>query len=155
MKFSKSILIARICYYLQLHKIAYYLNRKRKKIITFHNVLDDDIFCQNVANGVSLSFSNFKKIIEEIEGYFSFSLDLDDPKTVTITFDDGYYNQAEIVAPYLSSKGIPAYLFISGQLIINNESEIPEPLTIDKLLHWISFVPGGGIKSNLTELHMI
>ncbi len=135
--------IAKICYWLQLHRIAYFLNRNRKRTITFHNVLDDDIFVSNVANGVSSSFSGFKKIIDEVSRYYTFSLDFDDPKTVTITFDDGYSNQAEVAGRYLMSRKIPAYLFVAGQLIKKpNYTELPS-LTIDKLLHWISYVPAG------------
>lgn len=143
----KTEIIAKICYICQLHRLAYFLNRKRKRIITFHNVLDDDVFVANVANGVSNSLSSFKKIIDEIEKRFSISLDLDDPSTITITFDDGYSNQVEIAAPYLISKNIPAYLFVTGQLIIPAQSitdcNTPETLIIDKLLHWISYAPIG------------
>lgn len=136
--------IARVCYALQLHKLAYALNRGRKRVITFHNVLDDDIFERNTANGVSCSLSSFKSIIDEVSKVFKFSLDLDDPTTVTITFDDGYNNQVEIAAPYLISKGIPAYLFVSGQLINENTNNLSSgALVIDKLLHWVSYVPEG------------
>lgn len=144
-----TLLIAKICYFLQLHRLAYFLNRNRKRLITFHNVLTDDVFVNNVANGVSCSLSCFKTIIEEISRYFDFSLNLDDAKTVTITFDDGYRNQVEIVAPYLMSKGIPAYIFVSGQLLppdedaISGRNETARPLTIDLLLHWVSYAPNG------------
>lgn len=142
-------LIAQICFFFQLHRLAYYLNRDRKRIITFHNVLPDNVFENNVANGVSCSFSSFKICIEEISRYYNFSLDLDDTSTVTITFDDGYRNQVEIAAPYLLSKGIPAYLFVSGQLLSPDggrgyeRNDDVRPLTIDLLLHWISYVPNG------------
>lgn len=139
----KTRLIAKICCFLQLHRLAYFLNRNRKRIITFHNVLDDDVFVDDVANGVSTSLSDFKIIIDEIGNRFAFSLDLDDASTVTVTFDDGYNNQAEIAASYLIAKNIPAYLFISGQLIVDNDKVETEPLTIDKLLHWVSHVPPG------------
>lgn len=141
-------LIATICYYLQLHKVAYWLNRNRKRTITFHNILTDDVFENNVANGVSNSLSQFKAIIDEIARHFDFSLDLDDSKTVTITFDDGYRNQVEIAAPYLRSKGVPAYLFVSGRLLPSDGSDGEQgvdarPLTIDLLLHWVGYVPNG------------
>lgn len=138
-------LVASVCYYLQLHKIAYFLNRRRKRILTFHNVLTDDVFDDTVANGVSCSFSQFKFIIDEVSKYFDFSLDLNDPKTVTVTFDDGYQNQVNVAAPYLYSKRIPAYLFVSGQLIYMSDINEKKynPLTIDLLLHWVSYVPNG------------
>lgn len=142
-------LLAKICYYLQLHRLGYFLNRKRKRIITFHNVLDDNVFTANLANGVSCSLSSFKHIIDEIGRVFTFSLNLDDPASATITFDDGYNNQAEIAAPYLISKGIPAYLFVSGHLIVDNDNSSKDSLIIDKLLHWVSYVPSNDYIINL------
>lgn len=142
-------IISIICYCLQLHRLAYFLNRNRKRTITFHNVLTDDVFFPNVANGVSNSLSQFKTIIDEISKHFEFSLDLDDPKTVTITFDDGYRNQVEVAAPYLISKGIPAYLFVSGALLESIDHQLPmtkiggETLVVDLLLHWVSYAPDG------------
>ncbi|WP_073345985.1 polysaccharide deacetylase family protein [Bacteroides congonensis] len=149
-------LIAQICYILQLHRLAYFFNRDRKRIITFHNVLPDDCFEKNVANGVSCSLSDFKTIIDEISRFYGFSLDLDDAKTVTVTFDDGYQNQVEIAAPYLFARGIPAYLFVSGQLLPPNSddgerNEEARPLTIDLLLHWVSYVPNGEYKLRFGE----
>lgn len=134
--------VARLCHFLRLHKLAYFMNRRRKRVITFHNVLSEDVFTRNVANGVSCSISSFKRIIDEIATIYPFSLDLDDPSTATITFDDGYCNQAEVAGNYLIEKGIPAYLFVSGQLI-NAETNQAKILTIDKLLHWVSYAPKG------------
>lgn len=136
-----------ICYYTGVIKFIYKLNRNRKRIITFHNILTDNVFESNVANGVSNSLSQFKIIINEISKYFGFSLDLEDPKTATITFDDGYLNQIEIAAPYLISKNIPAYLFISGQLLPKDDKNseicvIERALTVDLLMHWVSYAPG-------------
>lgn len=138
-------IIATICYFLQLHRLAYFLNRKRKRIITFHNILPDGLFEETVANGVSNSFSQFKDIIDEIAKRFNFSLDLNDPRTVTITFDDGYRNQVEVAGTYLLSKNIPAYIFISGSLLHSNENRKNgiSALTIDLLLHWVSYAPHG------------
>ncbi len=141
-------LVAYVCYFLGLHRIAYFLNRKRKRVITFHNVLPDDLFDKSIANGVSCSFSDFKTIVSEISRFYRFSLDLDDYKTATLTFDDGYKNQVETAAPYLTKRGIPAYLFVSGQLLQPaisgaGKKERVRPLIVDLLLHWISYVPGG------------
>lgn len=136
-----------ICYWTGIVRIVYWLNRNRKRTITFHNVLSDDVFVDNVANGVSCSLSDFQLIIEEISRYYTFSLDLEDTKAVTITFDDGYCNQVEVAAPYLLSKDIPAYLFISGVLLQSKDHQsgigCGNVLVIDLLLHWISYVPNG------------
>ena len=80
-------------YYSGLCALFYWLNRKAKRIITFHNVLPDAMFRGGVANGVSTSLSCFEKILDECRKRFEFSTDLFDAKTLTITFDDGYRNQ--------------------------------------------------------------
>ena len=85
--------------------------------------------------------------MSEISRFYRFSLNLDDYKTVTLTFDDGYLNQVETAAPYLTERGIPAYLFVSGQLLPQtggvSKQESGRPLVVDLLLHWISYVPSG------------
>lgn len=152
--YNMTRLVAYVCYFLRLHLLAYFLNRKRKRVVTFHNVLPDDIYEKNIANGVSCSFSEFKTIIKEISRFYRFSLDLDDCKTVTLTFDDGYLNQVETAASYLLGKGIPAYLFVSGQLLENTDEGVKRegrPLVVDLLLHWISYVPNGAYKLDICD----
>lgn len=134
-------IIATICYWLQLHRLAYFFNRKRKRIVTFHNVIDDDIYIDNVANGVSNSFSQFKTIINEIRKRFTISNDLNDSSTLTITFDDGYSNQVDVAGEWLMSERIPAIIFVCGKFLDENDEH--QALTIDYLLHWIAFVPEG------------
>lgn len=145
----KTATIAKIAHFFFLERFAYFLNRKRKRIITFHNIIPDNLYYSNIANGVSNSVSEFSKIITEVGKKFKFSLDLNDPSSVTVTFDDGYLNQFEIALPYLASKKIPAIVFVSGQIIKENESSKIDELIIDKLLHWISFVPEGNYKLNI------
>lgn len=135
-------LLAIVAYYSGLDLLFYWLNRKAKRILTFHNVLPDELFREGLANGVSDRFSDFQKIILECGKKFSFSLDLLDADTLTVTFDDGYENQYSTAFKYLKEQGIPAYLFVSGDLLAG------ETLLIDKLLHWVSeapieFIPGG------------
>ena len=133
-------IIAFLAYWTGIDALFYRLNCKAKRIITFHNILSDEIFREGVANGVSNRLSEFNKIIDECEKRFKFSTNLFDAKTLTITFDDGYRNQYTTAFKILRKKGIPAYLFVSG--------DVGKVLTIDKLLHWVSeapqeFIPGG------------
>lgn len=135
-------ILAFILYWTGIDSLFYWLNRKAKRIITFHNVLPDELYVNNLANGVSTSESGFRLIIGEIEKRYCFSTDVWDAKTCTITFDDGYVNQAEIAGQVLGEMGIPAILFVAGDLIGSTE-----PLLIDKLLHntqtvqeWVSQV---------------
>ena len=135
-------IIAWLSYYFGVNAFFYRLNCHRKRIITFHNILPDEIFRADLSNGVSNSASSFRSIIREIKKRFPFSINLKDSKAVTITFDDGYLNQYEVAAKILKEEGdIPAILFVAGDLIDNS---LPgEALTIDKLLHWTSYAPNG------------
>ena len=125
--------LAFISYWLGVDTLFYWLNRKAKRIITFHNVLPDALFRPGIANGVSNKLSDFERIIDECAKRFKFSIDLFDVSTITITFDDGYRNQYTTAFKALHGEGVPAYLFVSGEA--NNV------LTIDKLLHWVAEVP--------------
>ncbi len=129
-------LVAIVCYYLGVDAFFYWLNRHAKRIITFHNVLPDDIYTDDVANGVSCSESEFRYIVRELKKRWRFSTDLFDCNTITITFDDGYLNQYEIGAKILREEGeIPAYLFVAGDVLAGKE------LLVDQLLHWAARVP--------------
>lgn len=129
--------IAFLAYWLGVDALFYWLNRKAKRILTFHNVLPDALFRPGIANGVSNRLSDFENIIDECAKRFKFSTDLFDASTITITFDDGYRNQYTTAFQALHKRGIPAYLFVAG--------EVNQVLTIDKLLHWVAEVPMGYI----------
>lgn len=139
-----------MAYWSGVDALFYWLNRKAKRIVTFHNVLPDEMFRRSVANGVSNSLSEFEAIVDECAKRFRFSTDLFDAKTMTITFDDGYRNQYTTAFKALQKRGIQAYLFVSGGLLANGSqgARSEEPLLIDKLLHWVSeapveYIPGG------------
>lgn len=127
-------LAAIIAYWCGLDSLFYWLNRNAKRIITFHNVLPDELFRSGVANGVSSSLTGFKAIISECGKRFKFSTELSDSKTLTITFDDGYRNQYTTAFKALREKGISAYLFVSGDIAKGG-------IIIDKLLHWVAEAP--------------
>jgi len=129
--------VAILCHFLGINNLFYWLNRRAKRVITFHNVLRDELFRAGVANGVSVRLSDFEHIIDNVSKKFRFSLDLDDSATLTITFDDGYTNQYTTAFKALRKRGITAYLFCSGDCLEN------KTLTIDQLTHWIDCVPAG------------
>lgn len=122
--------LAFLAYWTGVDALFYWLNRKAKRIVTFHNVLPDSLYTNDLANGVSNSESGFRLIVGEIAKRYRFSTDLLDAKTCTITFDDGYVNQAEIAGRVLDEMGIPAILFVAGDLIGGKGS-----LLVDRLLH--------------------
>lgn len=143
--------VAWFSYCLGLSQIFYFLNRRRKRILTFHNVLPDELFRPTLANGVSCSVSTFEMSLDEVGKHFGFSTGLGDPENVTITFDDGYVNQVEVVGAILDARNIPAYLFVSGRLI---DSQDPEgALVVDLLTHWISEVPDGDYTAEVGGQH--
>lgn len=152
-------MLAFLAYWTGVDALFYWLNRKAKRIVTFHNVLPDAMYRYDLANGVSNSESGFRLIVVEIAKRYRFSTDVWDAKTCTITFDDGYVNQTEVAGRVLDEMGIPAILFVAGDLI-----GLSEPLLVDKLLHatsslneWVSNVwpdfRSGKYNSNL-HLHL-
>ena len=134
---SKSHIVAIAAYWTGVDALFYWLNRKAKRIITFHNVLSKDLWVANQANYVSHDLDDFKKIIAMSARKFRFSTDLFDPRTLTITFDDGYHNQYEFAFKSLREKGIPAYVFVADE----TRTSGGRGLLVDRLLHWVSLAP--------------
>lgn len=129
---------ARLFYWLGVDALFYWLNRRAKRILTFHNVLPDELWFP-FANGVSNKVSDFVKIIDEVCRKYKFSTDVMDGSTATITFDDGYLNQYEIAGKILSSRGIPAIIFVAGDNM--SATEPNRSLVVDQLLHWCGYAP--------------
>lgn len=141
MKYSVLKILAVLAYWFGVDALFYWLNRKAKRIITFHNILPDELFRNGIANGVSNKLGDFERIIDECGKCFMFSTDLFDAKTLTITFDDGYRNQYTTAFKALQKRGIPAYLFVSGENLQTHNSRSEYGLLIDKLLHWVAEAP--------------
>ena len=120
-------------YWLGVTNLLYWLNRKAKRIVTFHNVLPDNLAERNLSVGCSESVSDFKKKIEEISTRFPFSTDVWDYRTITITFDDGILNEYEVAGRILKERDIPAIMFVTGDVI----GMTPETaFVIDKVNVW-------------------
>lgn len=136
MKFSKKSVkrvIFILAYYLGINAIFFWLNRKAKRVVVFHNVIPDEL-CEGLPEGLTgLKFSMFKAIVNQCGRHFKFSTDWMDPNALTITFDDGYLNQYSTAYRHLKSCGIPAILFFSPGT--------RNVLTIDKMVAWRCQVP--------------
>lgn len=134
--------LAFFAYWLGVDALMYWLNRKAKRIITFHNVLPGEL--QEAGSvGVSESLDEFVRKVDEVAKRFHFSTDLHDPSTVTITFDDGTLNEYEVAGEALRARQIPAILFVAGDVI----GAGPErALVTDKILVWNQFAPDEAVK---------
>ena len=131
-------LLAVLCYYSGIDLLFYRLNRRAKRIITFHNVLPDDIARMVPKIGCSTTLSHFEWAIDELSKYFKFSADVLDPSTASITFDDGICNEYEIAGEALRKRNIPAVMYVAGDAIGATEETM---LVTDQLLVWAQFGP--------------
>lgn len=129
--------VAFLAYWFGVDVLFYWLNRKAKRIITFHNILPDNVFDPR-ANGVSCKESDFRKILDEVSRKFTFSTNIWDVDTVTLTFDDGFLNQYEVGGAVLAERGIPAIIFPAEEVI---DSKPENTLSVDLLLHWCWYAP--------------
>lgn len=130
--------VAWLCHYLGISRLFFRLNGGRKRIITYHNVLPDAQFSGALHEGVSHSAGVFRQQLSHLRRLFPCDTDLDNPYSLTITFDDGYLNQYAEAHPILVEFGVRAYFFCTLALW-----ETGEPLLTDRLLCWLSYVPHG------------
>ncbi len=130
--------VAWLCHYLGIARLFFWLNRGRKRIITYHNVLPDGPFAGALHAGVSHSAGVFRRQIDYLRRLFPCDTDLDNPRTLTLTFDDGYLNQYAVAHAILAEFGLRAYFFCTLALW-----EEDAPLRVDRLLCWLSHVPPG------------
>lgn len=131
-KLLKRMLII-LAYWCGVDAIFFWLNRHAKRIIVFHNVLRDDLYDSGPSNTTSIPLREFSKVIDCCCRMMPISVNVEDPKTLTITFDDGYRNQYSTAFRYLEARSIPAILF--------NTSKIGDGLPIDKAVLWRALVP--------------
>lgn len=126
-------------YYLFINRVFYFLNSKRQRVITYHNILPDKLYDATLPHcGVSHAESTFERQIELLVEKFPITLEIGKPGTCIVTFDDGYENNFSCAHKILSKFNIKAYFFIPANLILHNTT-----LWIDKILLWLSFVPTG------------
>jgi len=142
---AKALLVARVCYYFGVNRLFYFLNRNRKRILVYHNVLPDAHFKNRLHEGVSHSESIFRRQIAYVLSKFRCGTALDNPQELTITFDDGYLNQYAIAHPVLTQFDVKAYFFCALDLLQKDE-----PLLIDQLMFWLSYVPYGSYEVYLS-----
>ena len=141
MKHLLYFMCVRAAYWLGIDALFYWLNRRAKRILCFHHVMPDAVHMSGI-NGFELNETEFRSCIRELKKRFWFSTDVDDARTLTLTFDDGWRNQYTTAARVLHEEGdIPAILFVSGRMIDNRDPLCA--LSMELVLHWSRFVPYG------------
>lgn len=148
MKFLFTRFLILIAYWCGVDALFFWLNRRAKRIVVFHNVLRDDLFKDGPRKTTAISLREFQRTINECLKLMPVSVDLEDTRTLTITFDDGYRNQYTTAFRLLKNLSVPAIIFIA--------SEIGDGLPIDKAILWKALVPkecvpGGDVDRFWTE----
>ena len=136
--------LAAICWWLGIDALMYWLNKRAKRIITFHNVLPGSLMCGLPKIGCMDTLQDFERVVDEIGKRFGFSVNLNDPQTVTLTFDDGLVNQCEVAGESLLRRGIPAIMFVAGDVV---DATPVDTLVTDKILLWNQFAPDDAVKA--------
>lgn len=121
--------------YFGIIHLFYWFNKNKKLVITYHNIIPDELFDQSCHLGMSHSQSVFDVQMRLVHHRFFKKNNYNIP---LITFDDGYKNQIEIAARILNRYQIQGIFFVSFQSITTGKT-----LLIDKVMMWISYVPEG------------
>jgi len=132
--------IYRVAYYSGLIALCYFTNRHKRRVLTYHNIIPDELLDDSLHLRTSHSSSAFDAQLEIISKRWPDSERQLDPdgSGCLITFDDGYCNQARIAAPILEKWNRYAIFFLTTDLIANGNLLWP-----DRLLFWVSYVPFG------------
>ncbi len=130
--------VSKICNKIGFNKFCYFLNRNRKRVIAYHNIIPDKYFDNSLHLEYSTKESNFRKHIEIMKKNFNIGLNYMNPSEITLTFDDGYLNQYTVASKILNENDIKGYFFCAADLILGDSM-----LSADKISYWISYVPNG------------
>ncbi len=136
-KISKHIII-KLCKFLGIYKLFYFLNRNRKKIIGYHNIIPDEYFDNSINLDYSIKNSEFKKHLDIINKRFKVGLNLYNTQEITLTFDDGYQNQYSQGSKILDEYNNKGYFFYAANLLNDIDT-----LLIDKIIFWVDYVKEG------------
>lgn len=128
-------------------RLSYFLNKKRKRTIAYHNIVPDRYWDDSFHLDYSTRESSFKSQLDIMKKRLGVSLDTEDTSKVTITFDDGYLNQYSIASKIMDDKDIQGYFFCAAN-ILNNK----RVLVMDSLQYWFSYVPYG--KYNIDDINL-
>ena len=126
-------------YHMGVFRMLFYIQKKRQTIVTYHNVISDDLFDSELLHlGVSCRESSFVKQLDIIKSKFKIVTEVGIPGSCIVSFDDGYKNNIEIVVSLLNDRKLSGLFFVPACYF-----ESRSILWADELLMWISYVPAG------------
>ncbi|WP_194191070.1 polysaccharide deacetylase family protein [Clostridium chrysemydis] len=149
MVIDKKKLLAKISKYTGFTSLCYFLNRYRKRVLAYHNIIIDDLFDDSMHLDHSIKESNFKMHLKIIESKFDIDLNLSNKESVTLTFDDGYLNQYLIGSKILDEINAKGIFFCSEDLIIKDKG-----LKMDMIQFWLSYVKEGSYDLKKTNIRI-
>ena len=121
-------------------------------VLFYHRVSDDNL------NDWTISVTKFTQQMEWLQQNFDIvtleecqrriSCGKNDRPTVSVTFDDGYRENAEFAIPYLVERRIPATYFVAtdntlGQTPFAHDVKLNKPLTTDNAESLRAYAKGG------------
>lgn len=130
------ILVA--AYWLGIIRLFYFLNRRKQRILAYHNVLPDELFDDTLHLGMSCRASSFENQLVAIRSHFKTTTQIGVPASCIITFDDGYRNNLLVAAPLLARHDTRAIFFVPACAVVSSGE-----LWIDRMLRWVSYTPAG------------
>lgn len=130
-----------LAYHVGIFKCMYFFSRNEPTIVTYHNVLPDSHFEEDLLHlGVSCQESAFNKQLEVINRRFTVVTDDVNIKySCLITFDDGYRNNFLVAVPSLESFDFKGIFFVPSCYFEDGR----KTLWVDRLLMWVSYIPTG------------
>lgn len=125
-----------VFYYTSVINFFFWINRRKQIVVTYHNVINDNLFDSAPHLGVSNRLSEFNKQLGLILTKLKVVTEIGISQSCIITFDDGYRNNYTVALPVLQKHRVKAYFFIPVSML-----EGSEILWVDKMLLWISYAP--------------
>lgn len=130
--------IGRILHRCRITDLFFHLNRNRKRIVSYHGVLPDTMLHGGLRDGMAVSQSVFEAQVRYLNSRFRCGLNLDDPRELAITFDDGHASQHVVAHHVLAQLGLRAFFFCTLGFVQEGR-----PLLIDLLHLWVGLVKPG------------
>lgn len=131
-----------ICGWIGVTRLFYGINRRRPRIITYHNVIPDHLYDDALHLGVSHRLSEFQAQLDLLVARFAVTTDIlaAKPGACVVTFDDGYCNNI-LAAECLEQRGVRGVFLVPAEPVVSGRT-----LVIDEVLRWFSYVPPGEYK---------